>query len=192
MARRDRDRDEPQSAILVPEPAKAVQPSRPEPALARAAAVAKPQPKQPLPVQTVTDPKVVASGSVAARANSQIPAYEQAGAHPAGMVKTYDPDHDGWDTARLGPEPVRPAIVVPAPSVPAQPVSPSPNTQNPTPDKQDAGPQTTNTNRPLQRSEPDPRDDKMHCKPRPKDNTPKGGGGSGKSFVPWEGTKFGC
>lgn len=32
----------------------------------------------------------------------------------------------------------------------------------------------------------------MMCKSRPTDNRPKGGGGSGKSFVPWKGTKFGC
>lgn len=30
------------------------------------------------------------------------------------------------------------------------------------------------------------------CKARPKDNTPKGGGGGGKRFVPWQGTKYGC
>lgn len=34
--------------------------------------------------------------------------------------------------------------------------------------------------------------DPRHCKDRPTDNKPKGGGGSGKSFVPWRGTKFGC
>lgn len=35
------------------------------------------------------------------------------------------------------------------------------------------------------------RDARM-CKDRPKDNQPKGGGGSGKKFVPWSGTKYGC
>lgn len=34
--------------------------------------------------------------------------------------------------------------------------------------------------------------DQMMCKTRPQDNRPKGGKGSGKSFVPWKGTKFGC
>lgn len=34
--------------------------------------------------------------------------------------------------------------------------------------------------------------DAMRCKARPSDNRPKGGGGSGKSFVPWSKTKFGC
>lgn len=34
--------------------------------------------------------------------------------------------------------------------------------------------------------------DQMMCKSRPKDNKPKGGGGSGKGFVPWKGTKYGC
>lgn len=34
--------------------------------------------------------------------------------------------------------------------------------------------------------------DQMMCKTRPQDNQPKGGKGSGKSFVPWKGTKYGC
>lgn len=36
------------------------------------------------------------------------------------------------------------------------------------------------------------REDKAMCKARPSDNKPKGGAGSGKTFVPWKGTKFGC
>jgi hypothetical protein len=40
------------------------------------------------------------------------------------------------------------------------------------------------------------RDARPMCKSRPTDNKPKdkprGGGGGGKSFVPWKGTKYGC
>lgn len=39
--------------------------------------------------------------------------------------------------------------------------------------------------------EPDKRRDCTSSKERPKDNRPKGGGGS-KKFVPWKGTKYGC
>jgi hypothetical protein len=50
---------------------------------------------------------------------------------------------------------------------------------------------TKNTSKPEPAKSPQVRDQQM-CKSRPTENKPKGGGGSGKSFVPWKGTKFGC
>lgn len=43
-------------------------------------------------------------------------------------------------------------------------------------------------------SDPDRTDDRdcTKSKERPKENAPKKGGGSGKKFVPWKGTKYGC
>lgn len=59
------------------------------------------------------------------------------------------------------------------------------------PNIKDAPDRKTSTPEPA-KSPKQVRDKTVVCKARPKDNRPKPGGGSGKRFVPWKGTKFGC